>query len=592
MANDLDQVTILQGRLNDDAIGVLTEVEEMLSANPDPALFRIAATACRSLDLLGDARSAEVAAIQAALKNPHLSRAAIAAADGDIASSLEIAKQFLEQHPDDALAMTIAAEAEINLWQLTSAEVRLRTILDRVPNFLRAAILLATCLAKQLRGREACESLQSFLNYNPRNVTALTYLAQLRSEVRDIDETVRIYEQLVTLNPTGVESWVNLAQHYRVAGARDVSIRAFREALRLDPGNGSAWWSLANYFPEELSSEDERQIRCSLPERASSAGQGALHLALGLIADRRQDHELAFRHFAEGKKLRLAHQPYDPEPVSKAVDSLISTITFSFYEERSALGWCERAPIFILGMPRAGTTLVERMLGRHSQNEAAGELPIMQRLSERARQQTGFSDDYAAVLERLPSAHLKNLGRDYVRGSVDYRLTSKPYFVDKNNLNWLHVGLILLALPKAKILDVRRNALDCCWANFKMLFADGFPATNALDHVGRFYSDYARLLDHLRQIAPGRILKVQYESLVDDFEGQSRAIFDFLGQPFEPQCLDFHLSTEAVATASSEQVRRPLNRAGLDRWKPYAAWLGPLIENLAPGDRSPMAGAY
>ncbi len=172
------------------------------------------------------------------------------------------------------------------------------------------------------------------------------------------------------------------------------------------------------------------------------------------------------------------------------------------------------------------------------------------------------------------------VGERYIEASGDYRRTDKPHFIDKNNLNWMQIGLILLALPNARIIDMRRNALDCCWANFKMLFSRHFPATNDLRHVGRFYRDFVRLFEAMKQAAPNRILSVRYEDVVGDLEGETRRMLGFLGLEFEPQCLDFHLSTDPVATASSEQVRRPLNREGIGSAEPYRQWLGPLIEEL------------
>lgn len=224
--------------------------------------------------------------------------------------------------------------------------------------------------------------------------------------------------------------------------------------------------------------------------------------------------------------------------------------------------------------------MVERILGRHSAIEGAGEMRILPKLAELARREADNPEHYADLLKDLPDEQLAWVGRRYVEASRDYRRSAKRHFIDKNNLNWLQSGLTLLALPGARIIDVRRNALDCCWANFKMLFSTEFPATNDLRHVGRFYRDYVRLFDAMKQAAPGRILSVRYEGVVDDLEGQTRRMLDFLDLPFEPQCLDFHLSTGAVATASSEQVRQPLNRKGIGSAEPYRQWLGPLIEEL------------
>jgi hypothetical protein len=233
-------------------------------------------------------------------------------------------------------------------------------------------------------------------------------------------------------------------------------------------------------------------------------------------------------------------------------------------------------------MQRAGTTLVERILGRHSALEAAGELQILRRLSELAGHQIEDGRQKLTMFSCLSDDQLASIGQQYARAAADGRRSDRPYLIDKNNLNWMQIGLILLALPQAKIIDVRRNALDCCWANFKMLFARGVPAANDLRHIGLYYRDYVRLINGMQNVAPDRILTVRYEDVVDDIEVQTQRALDFLGLKFEPQCLDFHLLEDPVATASSEQVRQPLNRRGIGASQPYAQWLGPLREALGP----------
>ena len=444
-------------------------------------------------------------------------------------------------------------------------------------------MLLATCLAKQVKMREALAVVEEVVARKPNNVVALTHLAQFRSEVRDIEETVLLHERLVSLDESQPEGWIYLAQNYRIVGRADDSIRALRRALAIDPFSGSAWWTLANYFAAHLDDSDEKAIRKALSERAGKLDEAALHLALGILADRARNHEAAFGHFVAGKNLRLKHQYYDPDPISAAVDRVTDLFSSEFYERRKSSGSGDASPIFILGMPRSGTTMVERILGRHSEVEGAGELQIVPRLAEIARRRMDHDPtDYAALLDGLPAAELAWVGERYVQASKDYRRTNKRRFVDKNNLNWMQIGLILIALPEARIIDVRRDALDCCWANFKMLFAEGFPAANDLRHVGRFYSDYVRLVDAMKDSAPDRILSVRYEDIVDDISRQTRRMLEFLGLDYEPQCIDFHQAPDAVATASSEQVRRPLNREGIGSARPYRPWLGALIEELGP----------
>ena len=569
-----------QRLLDHDPSAALMQAETLVRAGNDARVFRLAAAACRKLGYTADAAGAELGAIKASLEEPEMRRAALAEADGNSAEAVEIARQFLESNPDDLLAMTVVGEGLANLWELEEAEAIFRKILERAPTFLRASMLLANCLIKQVRMGDAIAVLDQLVARKPDNVPALSLLGQSLGTVLRIEGAAAIHERLLSLNPREVEWWAQLGQHYRALGRRDDAIGALRQAVALEPFNGGAWWTLANYFISEVDERDADTIGTGLTAQAGNPNEGPLNLALGLIADRDGRHAAAFDHFIEGKRICLANQPYDPDPVSAGVDALIERFTPEFFERRKSAGWQDSSPIFIVGMPRAGTTLVERILGRHEAIEGAGELLIIPRLAEVARRKAEGSEDYAAMLEILADPQLAWVGRRYMEASADFRRTDKPMFIDKANLNWMQVGLILLALPTAKVIDVRRNALACCWANFKMLFAEGYPAANDLRHVGRFYRDYVRLFDAIQLAAPGRILPVRYEEVVDDIEGQTRRIFEYLGLEFQPQCLDFHLASGAVATASSEQVRQPLNRKGIGSAEPYRQWLGPLIDEL------------
>ena len=568
--------------LDQNPSAALKQAEALVRLRKDARVFRLAAEACRKLGFNADAEGAELGAIEASLQQPELKQAAQLLADGENIQARDSADNFLAANPDDLLAMTIAAEASMALWELDHADALLRSVLDRAPTFLRGSMLLAACLEKQVRLRQAIGVIDEALRRKPDHAQLLARLAQLRASVGDNDETVLIFEKLVAQYPERGERWHNLADQYRIVGRREESISAYRKSLSLAQGNGTAWWTLANYFPKELHDRDERAIRAAIKEKSGKAEEGALELALGLIADRKGEPREAFDHFVAGKKIRLDHQPYDPAPISAAVDGVIKAFTPEFYQRRSSSGWPDSSPVFVIGMLRSGTTLVERVLGRHSSIESTSELKIMQQLAEIVRHKADSPENYADLLENLSEAQLSWVGERYIEASRDHRRTDKPHFIDKNNLNWMQIGLILLALPNARIIDMRRNALDCCWANFKMLFSRFFPATNDLRHVGQFYRDYVRLYDAMAAAAPGRILSVRYEDVVDDLEGQTRRMLDFLGLEFEPQCLDFHLSTGAVATASSEQVRQPLNRKGIGSAEPYRQWLGPLIEELGP----------
>jgi tetratricopeptide (TPR) repeat protein len=565
-----------------DPASALKQAETLIRIQRDARVYRLAAVACRRLGLKADAEGAELGAIEASLESPKLKQAATLLSDGRAPEARMVADSFLREFPDDLLAMMIVAEAALELWELDLSEQLTRSILDRAPTFLRASMLLATCLVKQVRARDAIMVLDEVVARKPTNVPALTLLAQCLAGVGEIDRASQLYEKLLSFDQCRVEWWMHLGQHYRSLGRRKEAIGAYQRVLQIDPYNGSAWWSLANYFAKSLDTEYLTTIEGSLTERAGTSEEACLHLALGLMNDRDGNRSEAFKHFAEGKKVRLARQPYDPNPISVAVDGVIELFTRNFYDERKTYGWQDNSPIFVVGLPRSGTTLVERILGRHSEIEGTGELQILPRLAEFARRSADNPEHYAAMLKTMSNEQLAWVGEKYVRSSRDYRHTGKPRFIDKANLNWMQIGLILLALPNARVIDVRRNALDCCWANFKMLFTEGYPAANDLRHVGRFYRDYVRLFNAMQAAAPGRILTVRYEDVVDDIEGETRRMLDFLGLEFEPACLDFHLSKEAVATASSEQVRQPLNRKGIGSAEPYRQWLGPLIEELGP----------
>jgi tetratricopeptide (TPR) repeat protein len=565
----------------------LKQAEILLRAAPERGALRLKAAACRGLGKAKEAESAELHAIQIGFADRELEAAAVAQGDGRRREAKLITDKYLKREPDDLLALVLNAEAAMELWNaertedLNEVEATLRRILSRAPSFLRANMLLATCLMKQVRMREAIALLEETRGRKPDNREVLALLVRARVEVGDVDEAIILYEKLALLDPSRPEMWVNLGQYYRIAGRGEDAIGAFRSALRADPGNGSAWWSLANYFGDHLSEIDERNISQALLDRSEAIDAGPLHLALGLLHDRRGDHAEAFAHFASGKAARLAKQSFDPDAISAAVDDVVRTFTLAFYKRRKSAGWADESPIFILGMPRSGTTLVERILGQHSAVEVTGELQIIPRLADIARFQAGDSSRYAALLEGLTDEQLSEIGQNYVTASLNYRTASTAHFIDKNNLNWMHIGTILLALPNAKIIDVRRNAVDCCWANFKMLFG-AFPAANDLRHVGRFYCDYVRLMDAIKAVAADRILTVPYENVVDDLESQAQQMTTFLGLRYERGMKDFHLSEKPVATASSEQVRQPINRRGIGSAEPYRSWLAPLIDTLGP----------
>ena len=552
----------------------LQQAETLLRLASDPRVFALAAAALRKLGRDAEAEQSELSAIRASFAIKDLDTAASAANDGHHSEAVSLIETLLRSQPENLLALTMAAELEIEEWKLDRAEKRLQVVVGRAPSFLRAALLLGKCLRSQSRIKEAVAVFEDVLTRKPDNPIALRSAAEAYSEANRHDRSAETYARLLDLDPAQIEIWIMYAQELRILGRKDESIAAFRRALALEPNMGAAWWGLAHYFPSSITSGDIDAMKAAIGSTISSRDAGPLHVALGILAERRGDYAEAFAEISKGKALRARAHPYNSAANSDGVEKLVSVLTPERFAALSGAGSPNESPIFIIGMPRSGTTLLEQILGRHSHIEAAGELPILARLAS-------ANDALSAEgLCSITADEATKFGDYYLERARGYRDGLEPRFIDKMNSNWFRVGVIRLMLPNARIIDLRRDALDCCWSNFKMMFAEGPFAANDQRDIARSYRDYVRMVDRIDAAAPGAILKVRYEDLVDDPETQTRRILDFLGLEYEPACVDFHLSTQPVATPSSEQVRRPINREGIGSSGPYRQWLGPMIEEL------------
>lgn len=474
--------------------------------------------------------------------------------------------------------MTIAAEAALGLNRADEAEPVLRQVVERAPDFPPANLLLANALVAQLRLREAAAILEALLKRVPQEINARRFLADLKMQMNDPSGAATLYESVLKVAPNNPADQYKLAQNLRAAGRREESISALRRSIALSQTGGHGWSTLALYFPEELTDEDEQQIRAAMASPGIQPDDlRLLRLAISIIEHRRGDYRRAFEAIASAKALPSRTPPYNPDSLSRHVVELIAGYTPEVFERFQAHGSQSDSPIFIVGLPRSGSTLVERIIGQHSKVEPIGEIPVIPRLV--AAEQPDDTAGYRSLLPNLLTGEkVERLAEWYLGRSHEYRHTEKPHFTDKYNSNWIRSGLIRLMFPKAKILDVRRNPLDCCWSVFKTMFADDYARDQR--HLARYFADYVRLMDAMAAASPGTILTVSYENLVGDIEGQTRRILDFLGLEFEPQCVDFHRSTAAVMTPSSEQVRRPLNREGIGAAEPYREWLQPLVDEL------------
>ena len=536
----------------------LQQADTLLRSGPEPRALELAGAALRRIRKPIEAEDRELSAIKASFGIRTLEAAAIAGREGRAQEARSMLERFLTGHPGNLLASTMLAELLLDDWQLSRAEEMLRGVLARAPSFLRAIMLLAKCLTNAGRLEEAMEIVQGVLTRKPDNRTALRSLAQLYAETNEHSRAAQLYERLLELEPGNPDISIIQAQELRILGRKQESIEAFRRVIATDPGNGGAWWGLAYYFPAAIDQGDREAIQRALEGVPDGEDSAPLHIAMSIVKEREGDFAAAFRHVAEGKRSRSRTQPYDAGAARTEIQAMLGQ-TLPALESSPQTDPAEPGtPIFIVGMPRSGTTLLERIIGGHSLIEACGELPIMPRLEHILRHEVRSPD--GEKLFNLNPERLRNAGKRYLECSRAYRKTGKPHFVDKLNFNWTRSGLIRLILPNARIIDLRRNALDCCWSNYKMMFSEGHTASNDQRDIARFYRDYVETIEAIDHASPGGILRLRYEELVEDVEGQARLILDFLGLSYEPQCVEFHLSCGAVATPSSEQVRRPINR--------------------------------
>ena len=347
---------------------------------------------------------------------------------------------------------------------------------------------------------------------------------------------------------------------------------------------GEAWWSLANLKTVKLGAADIAAMQAALAGSPEPRAEDLFHLhfALGKAHEDLGEAEAAFRHYAEGNRLRRAGIVHDADAFSAEIDAAVSTFTAPFLAARRNGGCPAPDPIFIVGLPRSGSTLIEQILASHSQVEGTMELPDLMMIASRlaARVEAGEFADFGAMMAALTPADRQRLGEEYLERTRIHRKSGKPRFIDKMPNNWQHVGLIRLILPNATIIDARRHPMGCCFSAWKQHFARGQGFSYDLVDVGRYYRDYVRLMAHFDAATPGATTRVIYEEMVADTETQVRRLLSAVGLAYEPACLEFWRNDRAVRTASSEQVRQPIFTDGVDHWKAYAAWLGPLGETL------------
>jgi tetratricopeptide (TPR) repeat protein len=514
--------------------------------------------------------------IDAALRNPVLIDAALALAEDRLHDAEPILRGRLRDVPTDVAAIRMMAELAARVGRLKDSETLLRRALELAPAFGAARANLATVLYKQNRFPEALEQLDAVLAEGGDNPAQQNLKAAALGRIGGYEEAIGLYRELTQRFPEQAKLWMSFGHMLKTVGDQDASIAAYRTALDVQPTLGEVWWSLANLKTVRFSDDDVAAMRSALESgELASEDEFHLHFALGKASEERGEHDAAFAHYAKGNALRSVELQHDPDAVTAQVDKVAAQFTAGFLAARDGQGNAAPAPIFILGMPRAGSTLIEQILASHSMVEGTMELPDIPAMALREGRGRDGEGWISAVAAMTPE-DFDRLGAEFIDRTRIQRKTGKPFFIDKLPNNWSYLGFIRLILPNAKIIDARRHPLDCCFSNFRQHFAKGQAFSYDLTHLGRYYADYVRAMAHFDAVEPGYVHRVIHEKLLDNPEAEIRRLLDYLDLPFEEACLAFHENKRAVRTASSEQVRRPINRDGVDQWKPYAEHLGPL----------------
>jgi predicted Zn-dependent protease len=568
------------------ATEAVAALRSALQLKPDlPDAWRLLAD---QLDAQGDASGADQARarfLQTANKDPRLMEAAAALVRNDLAPAQELLRAHLRGHPTDVAALRMLAEVMGRQRRYLEAQQLLERCLALAPSFDPARHNYALVLNRQGKADQALPEVERLLQKEPRNPGYRNLHAAVLANLGDYLGSIRIYEAVLREFPQQPKVWMSYGHSLKTTGRSADSIAAYRRAIAMEPTLGEAWWSLANLKTFRFSDADVSALRSALA-RGDLADEDRLHFefALAKALEDAASWQESFVHYARGNAMRRQSHPYSADGNSLFVHRSRELFTSEFFAARAGAGSAATDPIFIVGLPRSGSTLIEQILASHSLVEGTMELPDIPMIARdlATRDESDRDGAFFEAVAALTPEELHELGERYLARTRIMRRSTSPYFIDKMPNNCLYVGLIQLILPKARIIDARRHPLGCCLSCFKQHFARGQSFTYDLGDLGRYYRDYVALMAHFDTVLPGRIHRVFYESMIGETEVQVRQLLEYCGLPFEEKCLRFHENERAVRTASSEQVRQPIFREALDHWRNYEPWLDPLKSALGP----------
>lgn len=493
----------------------------------------------------------------------------------------DICRHYLRQHPSDVEAMRLLAKIGVELGVLDDAEFLLESAVAFAPDDVQLRLDYIDVLRRRQNFARAYAEAEALYARDPDNPLFRSRLAIEAMQTGEYDRGLALFDAVLEQLPHDPATLTSKGHALKTIGRSDHAIASYRAAIAARPDHGDAWYALANLKTYRFAEADIAAMqRAAARDDLAFMDQVHLAFALGKALEDRGDHAASFAHYDRGNALKRAQTRYSADAMSAELARQRAVCSAELFARHAGCGHDARDPIFILGLPRAGSTLLEQILASHSQIDGTLELPNILALAHRLRGRKAGAALYPQVLHDLTPAQFAQFGREFIENTRIHR-QGAPFFIDKMPNNFRHIGLIHLILPNAKIIDARRDPMDCCFSGFRQLFAEGQEFTYGLAEIGRYYADYVLLMDHWDAVLPGKVLRVQHENVLDDLAGETRRMLAFLGLPFEDACLDFHRTSRAVRTASSEQVREPINRKGQGAWRAFKPWLGPLEDSLA-----------
>ena len=516
--------------------------------------------------------------------HPKLIEAAEHLRSGKLGLAEPLVREVLKLHPSDVSAMRMLADIGMKINRYEDARNLLERALELAPDYRLARQNYAVVLLRRQELVAAHEQINLLLDEDPNNARYLILKGSILVRMGNHRAAIAIFENVLRDNPRQASAQLSYGHALKTVGRLDEAICAYQQAIEISPNIGEAYWSLANLKTFSFSDTDITAMRAAITsEGGDSDDQSHLAFALAKALEDREQYNESFEYYQRGNSIRQIEHRYDPKKNMYNAVRQVHTCTAEFFAAREGQGCPSRDPIFIVGLPRAGSTLLEQILASHSAVEGTAELPDIIAMSRQLgrRKRDNPATKYPEILAELTPQKLHDLGESYI-ATTRVQRNGLPFFIDKMPNNFLHIGLIHLILPNAKIIDARRHPMAGCFSAYKQLFAQGQTFTYNLTDVGHYYRNYVKVMDHWDEVLPGRILRVQYENMVAQPEAQIRRLLDYCELSFEEQCLRFYETERAVRTPSAEQVRQPIYTGGLEQWRFFESHLGPLKHALGP----------